>query len=830
MPNMLDYLKYSEAAFAAYANGLSIGNNVNLAAYEEADMAHTQAQRFDASWMVLGQQDLTDGFSAVLFQPVDDQGSPSGEKVLAIRGTEASHWGIDYLVDIVDVAYFGTAVGMQQYASLENFYQSLIAQGRLGAAESFATTGHSLGGFLAQAFAAKHIIVSAAYTYNAPGFSAASGVITNFGTELLKLFGLTGTVPNDKIFNVRAIDGISATAGLGQMIGSVQGVNIESGGPIHNHSIVTLTDSLAVLALYAELTPGLSMGQANWLLSAASMENNRTLETALDALRGTLFGAWALKESATPVEDREALHWNIDVLRRSDAFRSLVGSGSLRVLQGANPAELSAAARDDFGVLVALQYLLPVAVVGAGDLLRTAHTDLYVEWVADQAVEPEERTFSDNWLKDRAAMLSARIAVNTTDNNLAAPGYFKDVATDTVLGANLIGIARRTIFGGEGADTLEGGFNDDRLYGGAGGDTIDGGWGGDHIEGGAGNDRLLGDTGNDTLIGGAGDDTLIGGADNDELLGGAEDDTLYGDAESEDDTGGLFGSGKDKLEGGAGDDKLYGGAGKDVLLGGSGDDTLRGGAGAADYMVGGEGSDTYIYKKEDGADLIWDEDGDGHIEYDGMTLAGGTGRGKDSRVFFDNPDNPDYSYSISGDMKRGPVTLTISRAKGDGRLTVFDFYDGDLGIHLRDGDDRPPRPSVRARRRNARQPEPRRPAGDRPHRHRHPRPTASSATSTSTTTTTPLPRKPAGSPPAAGSSCSMPTPTLFSTTARNSSATSPCLPAGSGPSMALRRSASTTATAMGASTLPTPSGRSSGWPYGRPTRGATRCWGTRPPP
>ncbi len=289
-------------------------------------------------------------------------------------------------------------------------------------------------------------------------------------------------------------------------------------------------------------------------------------------------------------------------------------------------------------------------------------------------------------------MLSAKIAVNTTDNNLAAPGYFKDVATDTVLGANLIGIARRTVFGGEGADTLEGGFNDDRLYGGAGGDTIDGGWGGDHIEGGAGNDRLLGDTGNDTLIGGAGEDTLIGGADNDELKGGADDDTLYGDAESEDDTGGLFGSGgKDKLDGGAGNDRLYGGAGKDVLLGGEGDDRLRGGAGAADYLVGGAGADTYIYKSEDQADLIWDEDGDGHIEYDGMTLAGGTGRGKNSRVFFDNPDAPDYTYSVSGDMTAGPVTLTISRAKGGGRLTVFDFYDGDLGIHLEDGEDQPPK-------------------------------------------------------------------------------------------------------------------------------------------
>lgn len=92
MPTISDYLKYAETSFAAYASNLTLGRG-NASEYENnADMAHTQAQRFDASWMVLGQQDLGDGFSAVLFQPVDDQGNPSGEKVLAIRGTEGSHW------------------------------------------------------------------------------------------------------------------------------------------------------------------------------------------------------------------------------------------------------------------------------------------------------------------------------------------------------------------------------------------------------------------------------------------------------------------------------------------------------------------------------------------------------------------------------------------------------------------------------------------------------------------------------------------------------------------------------------------------------------------
>jgi hypothetical protein len=418
--------------------------------------------------------------------------------------------------------------------------------------------------------------------YNAPGFGGA-------------LYLDVGQTPDASLIsNIKSAVPFSPIAGLGRQVEPILTIAAENqfspdipNPPISfNHDQSVLTDALSLAALYAELNPDLSVSQANWLLQAASQENNRTLESALDALRGTLLGSWAFDESATPVEDRETLYWNLDFLRRSDTYQSLIGSGCLRVLEGANPAELSAAAHDDFGVLVALQYLLPVAVEGAGELLRAAHADLYVEWLADQAAEPEDRTFTDNWLLDRARMLSARIAVNTTDSNLASPAYFRDIATNTVLGANL--------FGGAGAD------------------------------------RLLGDTGDDELRGGAGEDILIGGGDADRLRGGADDDTLYGDAESEDDTGGFFGlgGGNDSLEGGEGNDRLYGGAGRDELMGGDGEDRLRGGRDVADYLVGGAGDDTYIYTKEDGADLIYDEDGDGHIEYDGMTLNGGRGRSR----------------------------------------------------------------------------------------------------------------------------------------------------------------------------------------------------------
>ena len=49
----------------------------------------------------------------------------------------------------------------------------MVNTGKLGVSEQITVSGHSLGGFLAQAFAAKHdAVVTAAYTYNAPGFSS----------------------------------------------------------------------------------------------------------------------------------------------------------------------------------------------------------------------------------------------------------------------------------------------------------------------------------------------------------------------------------------------------------------------------------------------------------------------------------------------------------------------------------------------------------------------------------------------------------------------------------------------------------------------------------
>ena len=181
MPTIKEYLQYSEIAFASYAENLHLDQG-NAPSYQLAKFTSSQAAKFDSSWRVLAQQELSDGFSAVLFKRVSETGGPTGEKILGIRGTEGSHWGIDYLVDVVNIAGLGTNLGASQYNSLETFYQSLITNGKLGVSEQIAVTGHSLGGFLAQAFTAEHdAVVSATYTYNSPGFSVVPGLISNVG-------------------------------------------------------------------------------------------------------------------------------------------------------------------------------------------------------------------------------------------------------------------------------------------------------------------------------------------------------------------------------------------------------------------------------------------------------------------------------------------------------------------------------------------------------------------------------------------------------------------------------------------------------------------------
>ena len=562
MPTINQYQQYSELALAAYANTLALRRN-NVDEYKASGMSDSQARQFDQSWQVLAQQDLPDGFSAVLFEYVSETGVPTGEKVLGIRGTEASHWGIDYLVDAVNIAGLGTNLGASQYNSLEAFYQSLITQGKLGAAEQIAVTGHSLGGFLAQAFAAKHnAVVSATYTYNSPGFSVAPGLISNVGTALLELFGITdASIPNNKIFNVRAMGGLSVTAGLGQMMGSVQPIWTETGDAIHNHSIVTVTDSLALYDIFARLDPGLDMGQIDAMLRGASNRMNNTLEKTLQALAKLFLNS----DATIGIDDRNAFYNALIPLRgfvgeATDATTQVNGTAFVVApLVGISASSLAGLAALDtptgMAYRYALQELNPFAVVTQANLYdqhnANGELDLYDPQTGDGDL-------TEQYLVDRAKLLSEINQANVDDNSpasgviqIAGDVLYQDKHSGYKIVGNDLFVSehKKVLFGDDQADSFSGGGKADHLYGGAGDDTLHGAGGDDYLEGGTGKDELFGDDGSDALYGMADDDKLDGGA------------------------------GIDVLHGGIGNDDLKGGDDLDVLYGGDDDDTLDGGLG-----------------------------------------------------------------------------------------------------------------------------------------------------------------------------------------------------------------------------------------------------------
>lgn len=550
MPTLNDYFRYAETAFAAYANGLTAGQG-NAAQYQAADMAPDQAQRFDASWQVLAQQDLSDGFSVVLFQHAS-----TGEKVLAIRGTEASHWRIDYLADVVNIALLGTNVGAPQYDSLEAFYQLLIDSGKLTASEQVTVTGHSLGGFLAQAFTAMHDpVVSATYTYNSPGFSVAPGFVSNIGTQLLELFGITdATIPNDKIFNVRAVDGLSATAGLGQMLGSIQPVRIEPGDPIHNHSIATLADSLAVYDVFGRLDPSLSVDTISDLLLAASSDPGTTLENAVSAIAG-IFGMPEVNEA-----DRDALYERIFAIQEAVETATAEPSGvhySVQSMVGSafGAASLALAEGPAAGTALAYRYALrelnPFAVLvtddsGAVDQAETQA--LYADNETALALYDENTgvgVITETYVQQRAAMLSNVLFLNREDQTSGEargqiPVQYEDRESGIQIRIGSTGEPSRVLFGTDDpfvADELYGGERGDFLFGAAGNDTVLGLKGNDYLEGGADSDHLEGGDGADTLFGMSGNDSLYGG----NLVGGQH----------------LDDQDRDTLDGGLGADDFY---------------------------------------------------------------------------------------------------------------------------------------------------------------------------------------------------------------------------------------------------------------------------------
>ena len=216
--------------------------------------------------------------------------------------------------------------------------------------------------------------------------------------------------------------------------------------------------------------------------------------------------------------------------------------------------------------------------------------------------------------------------------------------------------------------------------------------------GGKGHDVLIGNKTSNELTGGKGDDILTGGdsplttadwqffskydtylpmvdgaagsaTDNDTLIGGEGNDHLYGIM------------GNDKLDGEDGHDFLYGGKGDDVLTGGKGVDRLE----------GGDGKDTYIFDDDFDRDIVVDSDGDGTIIINEVTLSKFELVEGTDIIYRDDKNNPTFEVIKINEGTTTSLLITpLGVAKNTGAVTIKNWSQGGLGIHLDEPDEEDP--------------------------------------------------------------------------------------------------------------------------------------------
>jgi Ca2+-binding RTX toxin-like protein len=177
--------------------------------------------------------------------------------------------------------------------------------------------------------------------------------------------------------------------------------------------------------------------------------------------------------------------------------------------------------------------------------------------------------------------------------NIKVDAFYADATTPPPTGDETLDgdTGDNTLRGFDGADRISGGLGRDRLDGGKGNDSLFGGDGDDILYDGFGVNEIDGESGDDRIVLLGGSNAANGGADSDFLSGGFQADLLKG------------GDGNDVLAG----DPGFGIGGSDRLFGGAGDDTMMGGAGA----------DVFVFKPNEGSDVI------GAFELTDVTYSGG---------------------------------------------------------------------------------------------------------------------------------------------------------------------------------------------------------------
>ncbi len=396
-------------------------------------------------------------------------------------------------------------------------------------------TGHSLGGHLALAFSSLFDSRTGQVTvFNAPGF-ASSTVNQNFFDKLGGSIP-TGSTSAGLINNVVSDEALvgdppfNFVAGMHSRPGKEINISIEKQTnsdepnpflPALNHSIVTLTDSLAVYKLLADLVPVSSSGESVFTTADYKLVLNQAVqgtaagyERIVDALNKLFRPADAVPALPAGNTQRDELYKSIQALTAVDsAYTAKKGQLAIEAVTGFAGALVTNAQTNDPRGLAwryALKELDPFVVVDASNTIyarfqpggaNAGELDIY---------DPAARTgtLTTQWLQDRAALLQRRLDIAARDENndsskppvLSNPDktwaadnfYFEDRATGYVINQGANGGQREhdpyIIFGSDRVDAISGSSRDDRLYAGGSTDYLIGKGGDDYLDGGTGLD------------------------------------------------------------------------------------------------------------------------------------------------------------------------------------------------------------------------------------------------------------------------------------------------------------------------------------------------------
>lgn len=532
------YFENAQLSLAAYAT-LNTQMNADKPAYRQAlfdaGMSLSEAIRFADTYSIIHQySDPSSGFSATVFRK-------GTETFFAIRGTEIGS-GFPWITEtdlgdlLSDAALALNGIAADQTIAMYNYYQRLIHQpsdavpqltkvvgdsgthlnltlvSGVGLGKQAEMTwpltiaGHSLGGHLGMAFGRLFDSnVSQLYTYNAPGFSDAAA--NAFFDEINSALGISqpsSYLDDSRSTNLYGI-GNNIIAGYGTTYGADLPVFLET----NTHSVIALTDSLAIYDLFAKIDstlnttdPAVGVGKITDILKASSAQAANSLERAVDALVNFL-GLEFTPLAGNQIDDREAFYQRVVPLQT--VITNLTANSTLvvDVLVNTAAADLANIAQGStaFGYRYALRELNPFAILG--------NNDLYAPHNANGALDlynagTRTGTLTADWITDRAKLLNAELVRNTQDNpDLARLPGTGDTATEY----HHYRGGKEEVFFAQPENSSPGQyptevvmFADDagRLL------TGTNNLRGDHLYGGAGTDYLIGKANDDSLEGGKG--------------------------------------------------------------------------------------------------------------------------------------------------------------------------------------------------------------------------------------------------------------------------------------------------------------------------------------